>query len=94
MRQYELTQIVAGGSEKRDYRNRWRVDRIVHMDLFDWRGKKREDQLQGGLFLWREGLDCRSLRDRFIARLGAFPHSLPIKHRLFCACKGRSSISH
>jgi len=35
------------GSEKPDYRNLWRVGRIVHMDLFYWRGKKRKYQLEG-----------------------------------------------
>jgi len=40
-------EIVRGGSEKPDYRNLWWVGRIVHRELFDRRGKKREDQLQG-----------------------------------------------
>src|SRR5256885_1191856 len=33
------------GSDKTDYRNLWRVGRIVHMDLFYRRGKKRKYQL-------------------------------------------------
>jgi hypothetical protein len=41
-------EMVMGGSEKTDYRNLRRVGSIVHIDLFDRRGQKREDQLQGG----------------------------------------------
>jgi len=83
-----------GGSEKRDYRNLWRVGRIVHKDLFYRRGKKREYQLQGSRVPLNE---CRRLSfDRTVLgpRFVAFAHSLSIKHTPFRGCKERSSISH
>jgi hypothetical protein len=39
-------EAVKCGSGKRDYRNLWRVDRIVHRQLFYGCGKKREHQLK------------------------------------------------
>ena len=38
-------EIGKGGSEKPDYRNLWRVGRIVHRMLFYRRGEKRKYQL-------------------------------------------------
>jgi hypothetical protein len=85
---------MGGGTEKTDYRNLWRAGRIVHMDLFDRRGKKRKHQLQGSRFPLRE---CRPLDfDGTILglRFVPFAHSKSIKHALFRACKGRWSVSH
>ena len=82
------------GTEKRDYRNLWRVGRIVHIDLFYRRGKKRKYQLQGSRVTLRDsrlfGLDGTILGPRFVA----FAHSVSIKQGLIRACKERSSISH
>src|SRR5947209_16774437 len=38
-------EMMKCGTEKRDYRNLWRVGWVVHSDLFYRRGKKRKYQL-------------------------------------------------
>src|SRR4029453_12845515 len=71
--------MMKRGSEKRDYRNLWRVGRIVHMDLFYRRGEKRKYQLQGGRIV--SPGDCRLCcfdEKIFIPGLVAFAHNLSI----------------
>src|SRR4051812_37121522 len=81
-------------SEKTDYRNLWRLGRIVHMDLFYRRGKKREYKLQGLRLFSDKRLLCGFPGKRFAARFGLSAHSISIKHSAVGVCKERWSISH